>query len=161
MRNPVFKAAKPNYKKKTLEVTLQEGRKSRRYSLPLAVLPQNINARNPFTKLEIDPDTGGLGVEYELADGSRGSFPSDFVLYYCDPAYDWSPINLLKRSLKKELNARQISIRVLADALKTSPSQVLRLLEEEAASKQLRQLTQLARLVGYDIEIRLRQHKAA
>lgn len=161
MRNPVFKTVKPHYKKRTLEITLQEGRKRQRYSLPLAVLPQPINAQNPFTKLEIDPDTGGMGIEYELADGSSGSFPSDFVLYYCDPAYDWSPINLLKQSLKAEVRSRKISIRVLADALNTSPSQVVRILEEEAASKQLRQLTQLARLVGYDIEIRLREHKAA
>jgi hypothetical protein len=155
LRNPVFKSIAPNYRKRVLEIVMQEGRRRRHYALPFAVLPYAIDARNRFTTVDVDPDTGGLGVAYELADGSQGSFPSDFVLYYCDPAYDWSPVNQLKRAMRDEVRASKLSVRVLADALDTSPTQVLHLLEEENVSKQLRQLWQLARLVGYDLEIRL------
>jgi hypothetical protein len=160
MRNPVFKSIEPNYKRKTLEIGLQEGRKTRRFSLPFAALPHAIDTQNRFRRLEVDPDTANMGVEYELEDGSTGSFPSDFVLYYCDPAYDWSPLNQLKRALRQELQSNALSVRVIADALQTSPSQISRLLEEENVPKQFRQLVQLAYLVGKDVEIRLRERPA-
>ena len=49
MRNPRFKALKPNYRKKVLEVVLQEGKKMTRYSLPFAVISgKNISAKNRF-----------------------------------------------------------------------------------------------------------------
>jgi len=87
----------------------------------------------------------------------HGDFPSDLVLYHCDPSYDWSPVNQLKRALKGELGKSKLSVRVLADALRTSPTQVVRLLEENRASKQLLQLFKLAELAGYRIEFRLRK----
>ena len=107
MRNPKVKNLVANYRKNTLEIRLQEGRKSREYSLPFAVLKggRHIGNRNRFTRLEIDKELGSQGVGYQLEDGTRGDFPADFVLYYCDPAYDWSPINQLKRALKDKLQA--------------------------------------------------------
>jgi hypothetical protein len=54
-----------------------------------------------------------------------------------------------------------LSIRVLADALNTSPSQVVRLLEENATSKQLVQIFQIAELAGYQIELNLKKKSAA
>jgi hypothetical protein len=88
-------------------------------------------------------------------------FPSDLVLYYRDPTYDWSPINQLKRFLKGELGKSKLSVRVLADALQTSPAQVVRLLAENRASKHILQLMKLAELAGYQIEFRLRKKRAA
>jgi hypothetical protein len=49
----------------------------------------------------------------------------------------------------------------LADALNTSPSQVVRLLQENQASKQLLQLLKLAELAGYRVEFSLKKKKAA
>jgi hypothetical protein len=82
-------------------------------------------------------------------------------LYYCDPSYHWSPINQLKRALKDKLGSSQLSLRVLADALNTSPSQVVLLLQENKASKQIVQLFHLAELAGYQIEFSLKKKKAA
>ena len=79
----------------------------------------------------------------------------------CDPSYDWSPINQLKRALKDELGKSRLSVRVVADALRTSPAQVVRLLEENRASKQLLQLFKLAELAGYKVEFRLKKKSAA
>jgi hypothetical protein len=50
---------------------------------------------------------------------------------------------------------------VLADALKTSPSQVVRLLEENRGSKQLLQLLKLAELAGYQVTFTLKRKPAA
>src|SRR5476649_2001585 len=126
MRNPKFKEITPNYRKSTLEITLQEGKKVSQYSLPFAVLRggKKIGKKNPFASIEIEKELGGQGASYKLEDNTKGDFPADFVLYYCDRTYDWSPINQLKRALKDKLADSNLSIRVLADALNTSPSQV-------------------------------------
>lgn len=162
MRNPVFKDIKPNYRKSVLEVTLQEGRKKKKYSLPFAVFRnKKIHSQNRFTSITIDRELGNQAVSFTLEDGSNGDFPADFVLYHCDPTYDWSPINQLKRTLKNSLGASKLSVRVIADALNTSPSQVVRLLQENKGSKQLAQLFRLADLAGYEIEFNLKKKQAA
>jgi hypothetical protein len=102
-----------------------------------------------LVSIDIDEELGRQGATFVMADGTRGDLPADFVLYYCDPTYDWSPINQLKRVLRDKLEASKLSVRVLADALGTSPSQVVRLLEENRGSKQLLQLLKLAELAGY------------
>jgi len=162
MRNPTIKAIKPNYRKRVLEITLREGRTEKIYSLPFAVFgDKKIHANNRFLSIEVDRELGGQAASFVLADGTKGDFPADLVLYHCDPSYDWSPINQLKRALKDKVGASQLSVRVIADALKTSPSQVVRLLQENIVSKQLVQLFRLAELAGYQVEFSLKKKKAA
>jgi len=162
MRNPIFKAIAPNYRKSVLDITLREGRTLTRYALPFSALKgKQISARNRFVSIDIDAELGGHGATYALADGTRGDLPADFVLYVCDPTYDWSPINQLKRVLRNKLDASELSVRVVADALGTSPSQVVRLLEENRGSKQLLQLLKLADLAGYRVAFTLKRKPAA
>jgi hypothetical protein len=162
MRNPKFKEIKPNYQKSTLEITLQEGRKTHKYNLPFSVFRDvKISRKNRFSSITIDRRLGGQAAAFVLEDGSKGDFPADFVLYYCDPTYDWSSINQLKRALKDELGKSKLSVRVVADALNTSPSQVMRLLQENRISKQIAQLFQLAELAGYQIKFNLKKKRAA
>ena len=162
MRNPRFKEINPNYQKNVLEITLQEGRQTKKYSLPFAVLRgKKISRKNCFSSITIDKELGNQAASFVLKDGSTGDFPADFVLYYCDPTYDWSSINQLKRALKDRLGKSKLSVRVVADALNTSPSQVMRLLQENRISKQIAQLFQLAELAGYQIEFHLKKKRAA
>ncbi|MCB0343126.1 MAG: hypothetical protein H6626_02195 [Pseudobdellovibrionaceae bacterium] len=162
MRSPIFKDIQPNYRKKAFEITLKEGRKSNSYILPFTVFEDHeIGTENRVTNIRIEKDLGSQGATIELEDGSHFDFPADLVLYHCDPSYDWGPINQLKTSLKDKLAAAQLSSRVVADALKTSPAQVFRLLEENKASKQLIQLFQLAELAGYKVEFRLKKKNQA
>ena len=162
MRNPKFKTIRPNYRKSVLEVELQEGRKVTRYDLPFAALAgKRVSARNRFVSIDIDDDVGRQGATFVTADGTRGDLPADLVLYYCDPTYDWSPLNQLKRALRDKLGASKLSVRVLADALKTSPSQVVRLLEDNRGSRQLIQLFKLAELAGYRVTFTLKRKRAA
>jgi len=162
VRNPKFKKISPNYRKAVLEITLQEGRKLTRHSLPFAVFSgSNMGAANRFTEIVIEKNLGNQAASYALEDGTRGDFPADLVLSYSDPTYPWSPINQLKRTLKSKIADANLSFRVLADALSTSPSQVMRLLEENRASKQLLQLFKLAQVAGYDIEFTLKKKPAA
>jgi hypothetical protein len=162
MRNPVFKEIHPNYRKHVLEITLREGRKTKKYNLPFAAFrSKNIHSKNRFASIAIDRELGSQAASFVLEDGSKGDFPADFVLYHCDSSYDWSPINQLKKALKDKLGKSKLSVRVIADALSTSPSQVVRLLEENKVSKQLVQLFRLAELAGYQVEFNLKKKKAA
>jgi len=162
MRNPTFKALKPNYRKGVLEITLQEGRKLTRHNLPFAALTgTRVSSKNRFVSIDIDEEVGRQGATFVLSDGTGGDLPADFVLYYCDPTYDWSPINQLKRALRDKLDRSKLSVRVLADALRTSPSQVVRLLEANRGSKQLLQLFKLAELAGYRVSFTLKRKPAA
>ena len=162
MRNPTFKAIRPNYRKSVLDIALQDGRKVTRYNLPFAAFKgKQISARNRFVSIDIDEELGRQGATFVLADGTRGDLPADLVLYYCDPTYDWAPVNQLKRVLRDKLEASKLSVRVLADALRTSPSQVARLLEENRGSKQLVQLLKLAELAGYRVTFTLKRKPAA
>jgi len=162
MRNPTFKTIKPNYRKHVLEINLQEGGKLTHYNLPFAVFRgTRISSKNRLVSIEIDEELGRQGATFVTADGTHRDLPADLVLYYCDPTYDWSPINQLKRVLRDKLDASNLSVRVLADALKTSPSQVVRLLDENRGSKQLVQLLKLAELAGYRVTFTLKRKPAA
>jgi hypothetical protein len=111
MRNPKFKEIKPNYRKNVLEVTLRDGKKIKSYSLPFAVFRDvKIGSRNRFTSITIDRELGDQAVSFVLADGSKGDFPADFVLYYCDPTYHWSPLNQLKSALKDKISTSRLSV---------------------------------------------------
>ena len=122
-----------------MKITLLEGNKTKIYNLPFAVFRDNkISGKNRFSSITIDRELGNQAVSFALEDGKKGDFPADFVLYHCDSTYDWSPINQLKRVLKNQLGRSNLSVRVVADALKTSPSQVVRLLQENRGSKQAR-----------------------
>ena len=162
MRHPRFKEIHPNYQKNVLEITLQEGRKAKKYNLPFASFRDaTIGRKNRFSSITIDRQLGRQAASFVLEDGTKGDFPADFVLYYCDPTYDWSAINQLKRALKNQLGKSKLSVRVVAHALNTSPSQVMRLLQENRISKQIAQLFRLAELAGYQIEFNLKKKKAA
>ena len=101
MRNPIFRKITPNYGKRALEIALQEGSKTKKYNLPFfAFGSKRISSKNRFTSIAVDRELGGQAVSYALKDGTKGDFPADFVLYHCDPTYDWSPINQLKKALK-------------------------------------------------------------
>lgn len=162
MRNPVFKDIKPNYRKRVLEIILREGRTTKKYNLAFAAFAdKKIGNKNRFASIAIDRELGDQAASFVLEDGTGGDFPADFVLYHCDPTYNWAPINQLKKLLKDKIGASKLSVRVLADALNTSPSQVVRLLQENQASKQLLQLLRLAELAGYQVEFSLKKRKAA
>jgi len=79
-----------------------------------------------------------------------------------DPPFTYSrSLNQLKSALKHKISTTRLSVRVIADALDTSPSQVVSLLQENRASKQIVQLIRLAELAGYQIEFSLKKKRAA
>lgn len=158
MRQNKFLHVSPNYHRRTLDVVILRSKKKMAYSLPFAVLKNlRISRENPFTSLKVDKELGSESVSFVLKNGQRGDFHADLVLYYCDPDYEWSPLNQVRATLKEALESSRISIRVLADLLDTSPSQVVRLLEETKMPRQLLQLERLASIAGYSLKVELKK----
>ena len=151
----------PNYRKKVLVICLQTGRNKKEYNLPFSAFKgMQIGVKNPFIKISIEKDLASQSASFILKNGKKGDFHADFVLYHCEPDYDWSPINQLKKTLKDRLNEANISIRLLAKALNTSPSQVERLLEVGKTSKQLLQLSKAAEIAGFHLDFTLKERRA-
>ena len=161
MSDPKFKRIKPNYRKNAFEVSLQEGREKKEYTLPFALLiPSTAGARNRVKSIIIDKELRDTVVRFTLQDGSEGEFPSDFVLYHCEPSYAWSPINQVKRALNGNLKSK-LSVHVVADALRTYPTETLLLLEEKLDSKFFPEIIRLAEQAGYRIRFTLNKNPAA
>lgn len=158
MRNPKIKKVIPNYRKKVLEITLFEKGKSSVFFLPFSVFNKHkIDSKNKFKILKIDQELGGSSVSFILENGQTGDFPSDFVLYYCDPSYDWSPIAQLKKNIKEEIQAAHLSLRLLAKALNTSPTQIIRILDSPKSTIQMIQLMKLAHFAGMELQFKLKK----
>jgi len=111
--------------------------------------------------MTIDRKLNDQGAFFTLEDGRKGSFPADVVLYYCDPAYDWSPLNQVRRKLQGKLGKSKLAVRVVADAFQKSSSEVLKLLEEHRGSQHLGEVLRLAELAGYRIGLKLKRKPAA
>ena len=105
MTDPKFRQIIPNYRKNAFEITLQEGKTRRDYVLPFSLLiPSTAGRRNRVTSIVVEKELRDTVVTFTLEDGATGELPSDFVLYQCEPSYDWSPINQLKTAL----NGKQV-----------------------------------------------------
>ena len=162
MSDPKFRAIKPNYQRGVLEITLQRGKSLKTYTLPFTAFPgMNISRRNRFVSITIDKELRDQGAFFALEDGTEGSFPSDLILYYCEPSYNWSPVNQIERALKGKMGKSRLGVRVVADALSASPAQVIRLLQENRGSRHLPQVLKLAEKAGYRLELRLKKTPAA
>jgi hypothetical protein len=111
--------------------------------------------------MTIDREINNQGAFFTLENRRQGSFPADLVLYHCDPSYDWSPLNQVRRKLQGKLGASKLAVRVVADAFQRSSSQVLKLLEEHRSSQHLGEVLRLADLAGYHIALRLKKKPAA
>jgi hypothetical protein len=162
MTDPKFKRIKANYRKNAFEITLQEGKTRKNYIFPFALLtPPAPESHNRVISYVIDAELRDTVVRYILADGAEGEIPSDFVLYHCEPAYEWSPVNQIKRALKGGLGKSLLSVQVVADGLRTCPSEVLRLFEDNLTSTTLPEVLKLASRAGYRLEFRLKKKPAA
>lgn len=154
----IFESVTPNYHRKVLQIVLRHGTKQQTYRLPFSVFKGlSISTQNKFATLNICNELDKKAVEFTLQNGKHGDFPTDFVLYHCEPDYEWAPLNQVKTALKETLRQSGISLRTVADALKTSPVQVMRLFKTNQMAKQWLQLGQVARVLGYRIELKLKK----
>lgn len=153
-----FESIKPDYDRNCFDVVLRIGRKKMRYAMAFSCFKKiAISSDNKVVKLKIDATIRKRGAFITLADGSKTDFPSDYVLYHCEPKYEWSPLNQIKKFLKDEKYPHGLALEVVEDALKTAPLQVARFLKTAPSSERWRKLGRLVRQAGYAWDVRLRK----
>ena len=107
----------------------------------------------------IDTETKGLSLIIELDDGELNYMPYDQILYLRkDPEYMLKlHIQHIVADIKKALKEQKISKAFLRDALKTSDSQLNRLLDSKKINKNLFQLYKLSNLLKLEPEFCLKK----
>src|SRR5437016_13054731 len=99
MKDPKFSRVKPNYRKNAFEIALRAGKQKKNYTLHFTVVDPSPSMQNRVASLTIDKELRNTVVQFTLQGGAVGEFPSDFVLYHCEPSYDWSPVTQIQRRL--------------------------------------------------------------
>lgn len=139
-----------NNRKKSIEIETRKGI----LNLPFARLRVKPTARNRITEIYVDPELGRKAVTYRLASGREDSVHLDaFLDYNRDPEF-LRKITLHKLTLEavKAMDASRLSKQEVIRRLKTSPSQLYRLLDPSNQRKSMDEMLRLLSVLGLNIE---------
>jgi hypothetical protein len=144
---------KDNARKKTFEIVAGE----RKFNFPYAKLRLEPNPTNHVVEIFPDPELGEEAFTYKLKSGDEDTIHLDSVLEVNkDPEYLQA---LLLHRLTVEavqgVRESELGIRQIARQLRTSASQLYRLLDPENSGKSVGQMLALLDLVGRDVEFRI------
>jgi len=145
-----IKSVAVNNRKKTIQIDTRKGI----LSLPFAKLRVRPSARNRITEIYVDPELGRSGVTYRLASGQEDSVHIDaFLDYNRDPDF-MRRITLHKLSVQavEAMKASDLSKHEVVRRLKTSPSQLYRLLDSSNYRKSIDEMLRLLTVLGCKVE---------
>ncbi|MBL7662610.1 hypothetical protein JNK13_07650 [bacterium] len=126
-----------------------------RYSFPYAKLHLKPKVSDPIASVIIDSELGSEAFTYRLKSGREDSIHLDAVLEYNkDPEYLREQI-LYKLSLcaQRQLKKTQLTKREIVRRLKTSPTQLYRLLDQTFYGKTIDQMLRLLHVLGTSVDI--------
>lgn len=149
-----------NNRKAQLELTTYSGQT---YPFPYVKLDPRPSVRDRVAEVYVDDELGREGVTYVLSSGAEGSVHMEHALEYNeDPAHLSA---LLLHRLTVEARARLdksgLSRREIARRLGTSVPQLYRLLDTANTQKSMRQLIDLLHVLGFEVELRIKNRSAA
>src|SRR3972149_988646 len=139
-----------NTRKKTIEMDTPKGIFSLRFA-KLRVRPTPHNGR---ARLYVDPEPGRGDGTYRLASGQEDSVHIDaFLDYNRDPEF-LRKITVHKLSVEaaNAMKASGLSKHEVVRRLKTSPSQLYRLLDSTNYRKSIDEMLRLLSVLGYTVE---------
>jgi hypothetical protein len=129
------------------------------YGFPYAKVGPAPTPEDPLDRVYVDPELGSEGFTYLLRSGEIGALHVDNVLgYNDDPSImgDWQ-LHLLTIRAEKLVKASGMSKREICRRLRTSASQLARLLDPANHNKSMRQLLALLHLLGYEVKFEVRK----
>ena len=133
--------------------------KGKKMNFPFAKLNVRPRNREKIVKLYIDPETANEWFTYQLSSGREGSVPLDAVLEYNkDPEYI-RKMTLFRMTVMAldALKKSGLSKRELSRRLKTSPSQIYRLLDTTNYKKSVDEMVKLLAVLSIDLAILLKK----
>ena len=139
-----------NNRRKSIEIGTRKGV----LSLPFAKLRVKPTAHARITEIYVDPELGRRAITYRLASGQEDSVHMDaFLDYNRDPDF-LRKIMLHKLTLEavKAMKASGLSKQEVIRRLKTSPSQLYRLLDPANQRKSMDEMLRLFSVLGINIQ---------
>ena len=117
------------------------------------------SAEDPLDHVYVDPELGNEGFTYLLRSGEEGSLHLDHVLEYNeDPTYMGDmELHYLTVRVEKLVEASGMSKREICRRLRTSASQLARLMDPTNYNKSMRQVLALLHLLGYEVKFEVRR----
>ena len=112
-------------------------------------------------EVAVDPELGNEAFTFRLESGAEGSVHIDSVLEYNeDPSY-MADLTLyrLTQEARTRLERSKLPVREVARSLRTSPTQLYRLLDPTNRAKSLRQLMALLYLLGCDVDVEVKERR--
>lgn len=147
-----------NNRKKALEIETSKGV----FSLPFSKLQLKPTAKDRIKTIYVDPELAKTAVTYALESGKEDSVHLDaFLDYNREPDFMRNmtlhqlTVEALKLFKKSGLSKHELTRR-----LKTSPSQIYRLLDPSNYQKSVDEMLRLLAVFGYRLEIQLVKESA-
>ena len=154
-----IKCVTANNRKKAIEIETAKGR----LGLPFSHLRLKPTVRDRIAEIYVDSELGGQGITYRLSSGKEDSLHVDaFLDYNRDPDF-LRNLMLHKLSVEaaKVLESSGLSKHEVARRLKTSPSQLYRLLDSANYNKSVDEMLRLLSVLGFEVKWSLVRQEAA
>lgn len=145
-------------RKQAFEVRTPKGA----FELPYGKVVPAPSETDRVSAVHVDDELGREAFTYELQSGAEGTVHIDQVLdYHQDPAY-MADLLLYKMTVEAQdrLERSGVGIRQLARRLKTSPSQLYRLLDTTNYRKSVRQMLTLLHALDCEVDLVVRDREA-
>ncbi len=142
-----------NNKKRALQIETRKGS----FGLPFSRLPLKPTAKNRIRTVFVDAELAHRGVTYVLESGKEDSVHLDaFLDYNRDPEFmrDMTLHELTVKAVKLTEESG-LSKHELTRRLRTSPSQLYRLLDTANYRKSVDEMLRLLAVLGYRLDVRL------
>ncbi len=127
-------------------------------SFPYALAVPTPSSTNPVVTVAPDPELGNEAFTYALKSGDEGSVHIDSVREFNEDPEHLAALTLYKLSVEaqKLFDDSGLSVRQVAATLKTSPTQVYRLLDPANNRKTIRQVVGLFSVLGCELDVSVR-----
>jgi hypothetical protein len=139
-----------NNRKKAIEIETVNGW----LSLPYSRLAAKPSSKNPIIEIYVDKELASSSITYVLASGDEASLHTDaFLDYNKDP--DFLRITVLHQLTLESIKLMKksnLSKHEVIRRLKTSPSQLYRLLDPANYKKSIDEMLRLVSVFGYRVE---------
>ena len=147
-----------DYRKRSIRITVQR----RSLELPFSKLTNQPRKNDKITKIFIDPELGNEAVTYFLESGTEDSVPIDaFLDFNRDPDY-LRKLFLFELTVKAQsaLRKSRLAKNTVCRRLKTSPSQLARLLDQTNYRKSVDKMLDLLAVLGVNVKPRFEKDVA-
>jgi len=139
-----------NNRKKAIEIETSKDK----FSLPFSRLELRPSAKNKIAQIFVDKELGSRAVTYLMTSGKEASVHLDaFLDYNKDPDFVRAAALYQRTIAAMELMSKSsLSKHEVVRRLKTSPSQLARLLDPANKSKSVDEMLRLMSVLGYRVE---------